>query len=131
MKYPYLCYDLHRIKMKYSFQIITISIISALTIVLCWQIYWLHGLYQNIRRETYATVTSAVEMADFKELYTRTKTMEKKNKERERKHLPRQHKSRSFNYDFELYAQSPLKMMRVVDGGIHNLIDEILLNFCK
>ena len=130
MKYPYLCYDLHRIKMKYSFQIITISIISALTIVLCWQIYWLHGLYQNIRRETYATVTSAVEMADFKELYTRTKTMEKKNKERERKHLPRQHKSRSFNYDFELYAQSPLKMMRVVDGGIHNLIDDIEpLNF--
>jgi hypothetical protein len=72
--------------MKYSFQIITISIISALTLVLCWQIYWLHGLYQNIRHETYATVTSAVEMADFKELYTRTKTMAKKNKERERKH---------------------------------------------
>ena len=111
--------------MKYSFQIITISIISTLIIVLCWQIYWLHGLYQNIRRETYTTVTSAVEMADFKELSARIKNSEKKSKQKEKQHKPVQHRSMSFNYDFELYAQSPLKMMRIVDGGIHNLVDSI------
>ena len=111
--------------MKYSFQIITISIISALTIVLCWQIYWLHGLYQSIRQETYTTITSAVEMADFKELSVRMKDLEKRSKQKEKLHQPVQHRNFSFNYDFEIYAQSPLKLMRVVDGGIHNLIDSI------
>jgi hypothetical protein len=53
--------------MKHSFQIITISIIAVLTIVLCWQIFWLRGLYQSIRQETYTTLTSAVETADFNE----------------------------------------------------------------
>jgi signal transduction histidine kinase len=46
--------------MKHSFQIITISIIAVLTIVLCWQIFWLRGLYQSIRQETYTTLTSAI-----------------------------------------------------------------------
>jgi len=112
--------------MKHSFQYITISIIAALTLVLCWQIYWLHGLYQTIRQETYATITSAAEMADFNEIAYRIKKKDKGNGTRDngqKKKSP--HKTLSFNYDFDLYSQSPFKLIRLVDGGIHKVFDPI------
>ena len=116
--------------MKHSFQIITVSIIAVLTLVLCWQIYWLHGLYQSIRQETTATVTSAVEMADFNELASRIKSTNRKDKKHawKSKHL-------AFNYDFDIYSQSPLKLMRLVDGGIHKILDPLVpidfKEFCR
>jgi nitrogen-specific signal transduction histidine kinase len=111
--------------MKHSFQIITISIIAILTIVLCWQIYWLMGLYQSIRQETYATLTSAVEMADFNELAHRIKYLNKIDKEKKKQHKTRKEKRLSFNYDFDIYSQSPFKLMRLVDGGIHKMLDPL------
>jgi signal transduction histidine kinase len=116
--------------MKHSFQIITISIIAVLTVVLCGQIYWLHGLYQSIRQETYATLTSAMEMADFNEISARIKSTNRKDKKHawKSKHL-------AFNYDFDIYFQSPLKLMRLVDGGIHNILDPLVpidfKEFCR
>jgi signal transduction histidine kinase len=116
--------------MKHSFQIITIFIIAVLTVVLCGQIYWLHGLYQSIRQETYATLTSAMEMADFNEISARIKSTNRKDKKHawKSKHL-------AFNYDFDIYFQSPLKLMRLVDGGIHNILDPLVpidfKEFCR
>jgi signal transduction histidine kinase len=117
--------------MKHSFYIITISIIAVLTIVLCGQIYWLHRLYESIRQETYTSLTSAIETADFSEIAYRVKKhrnqvyKEIKSKYR---HVKRQ--AMSFNYDFDIYAQSPYKLMRLVNGGIHKLLDPMMpINF--
>lgn len=121
--------------MKHSFQIITISIIALLTIVLCWQIYWLYELYQSIRQETYATITTAVETADFNEIAYRVKDNRTRLNEAKTKHQHVRKQTLSFNYDFDIYAQSPYKMMRLVDGGIHKVLDPIVpINFkvfCK
>src|SRR5574344_1097932 len=129
----YLCIII--MKMKHSFLIITISIIAVLTIVLCWQIYWLRGLYQSIRQETYATLTSAIEISDFNEIACRMKEHDKENKRKADEHKPNKAHQLSFNYDFDIYAQSPYKMMRLVDGGIHKVLDPIVpINFkvfCK
>jgi hypothetical protein len=36
----------------------------------------------------------------------------------------------SFHYDFDIYAQSPYKLMRLVNGGIHKMLDPMLpINF--
>jgi signal transduction histidine kinase len=122
--------------MKHSFQIITISIIAVLTIVLCWQIFWLRGLYQSIRQETYTSLTSAVETADFNEIAYRIKKHRNQDyKEIKRKYRNVKRHALSFNYDFDIYAQSPYKLMRLVDGGIHKVFDPVVpINFkvfCK
>jgi flagellar basal body-associated protein FliL len=68
--------------MKHSFQVITISIIVLLTLVLCGQIFWLLGLYKSIRQETYVTIMSTIETADFNEIAYRVKNIRNKdNKE--------------------------------------------------
>src|SRR5574344_343027 len=129
----YLCIII--MKMKHSFLIITISIIAVLTIVLCWQIYWLRGLYQSIRQETYATLTSAIEISDFNEIACRMKEHDKENKRKADEHKPNKAHQLSFNYDFDLYAQSPFKLMRLVDGCIHKVLDPVqpidLNTFCR
>src|SRR5574344_40713 len=129
----YLCIII--MKMKHSFLIITISIIAVLTIVLCWQIYWLRGLYQSIRQETYATLTSAIEISDFNEIACRMKEHDKENKRKADEHKLNIAHQLSFNYDFDLYAQSPFKLMRLVDGCIHKVLDPVqpidLNTFCR
>jgi hypothetical protein len=111
--------------MKHSFLMITISIIAVLTLVLCWQIYWLRGLYQSIRVETCATLTTAVEMADFNEIAYRMKMWEKEKKEKRKKHQPVKEHLVSVDYDFDIYAQSPYKLMRLTDGCIHKVLDSL------
>jgi signal transduction histidine kinase len=123
------------VRMKHSFLMITISIIAVLTLVLCWQIYWLRGLYQSIRVETCATLTTAVEMADFNEIAYRMKMWEKEKKEKRKKHQPVKEHLVSVDYDFDIYAQSPYKLMRLTDGCIHKVLDSLepinLRVFCR
>lgn len=111
--------------MKHSFQIITISIIAVLTVVLCWQIFWLHGLYQSIRQETYTTLTSAIEYADFNEIAFRINAWKKKNEEKKKRHLPVNEHKVSADYDFDIYAQSTNKLTKLVDGSIHKILDPL------
>jgi signal transduction histidine kinase len=116
--------------MKHTFQIITIAIIAVLTVVLCWQVLWLHGLYQSIRQETYATLISAIETSDFNEIAYRVMRLNGEKKEEGRKHPQVKKRELSFHYDFDIYAQSPYKLMRLVNGGIHKMLDPMLpINF--
>jgi hypothetical protein len=73
--------------MKHSFQVITISIIAVLTLVLCWQMLWLHGLYQSIRQETYATIMSAIETSDFNEIAYRVMRLNGTRRKRRRESI--------------------------------------------
>jgi signal transduction histidine kinase len=122
--------------MKHSFQVITISIIVLLTLVLCGQIFWLLGLYKSIRQETYVTIMSTIETADFDEIAYRVKDIRNKDKKKmkENRQFAKQH-TLSFHYDFDIYAQSPYKLMRLVDGGIHDILDHVepinFKEFCR
>lgn len=69
--------------MNKYFRTIVISILFALTLVFCWQIYWLRGLYQTMEDEVKKELTQYIELADQLELFDRIEKFEEEKKQRD------------------------------------------------
>lgn len=105
--------------MRKSFRYIVFALIIALTAVFGWQLYWLTGLYQTIRQDTYTAIVSSIENADLQELIYRGKQVHE--------HSPKPTKNSSinlgFNWGFKIFSVKPSIVMKAIYGGFHEALD--------
>lgn len=101
--------------MKLSFRVVVVSTIVALTLILGGQIYWLTGLYDSIKQDTYTVIMSSIEKADLKEVILRGKIMQKKMGQRSI--------NMGFNYGYKEFMSQPNMIMKNIYGGLHEALD--------